>query len=163
MASRDEFIYQWEYNGRTITFSWVGNVDVVPSRVYALAFSAEGRMLLVGGGPDDPDFWLPGGGIEEGETPEEALIRELSEEAAATVQRMKIIGAQRVDDSDGACEYHAFFWCRVTLADEFIPQYEVVERRLVDPKYFLDTLFWGRSDPKAEMLFETALKLEHGA
>jgi len=42
-------------------------------------------------------YWLPGGGIEEGEAPEDALIGELAEEAAATVQTMKRIGAQRVE------------------------------------------------------------------
>ena len=78
------------------------------------------------------------------------MARELSEDAAATVQQMKRIGAQRVDDAR-TCEYNAFYWCRVTLADEFIPQFEVVDRRLVDPDGYLDLLFWGRSDPMASV------------
>jgi len=57
-----------------------------------------------------------------------------------------------VDDPTGRCEYHAFYWRRVMLADKFIPKHEVAERKLVAPKDFLDTLFWGREDPKAAML-----------
>ena len=85
--SSEEVVHQWQYQGRTITFSWAGDAEVVPARVYALAFTAEGKMLLVGGAPGDSGCWLPGGGIERGETPEAALVRELAEEAAATIRR----------------------------------------------------------------------------
>ena len=160
----DDFLHCWQHNGRTLTFTWVGNKDVRVTRVYALAFTSDGKMLLVGGGPGDPGYWLPGGGIEDGEKPESALIRELFEEAAATVHEAERLGAQRVDDPTGRSEYHAFYWCRVMLADEFIPKHEVAERKMVAPKDFLDTLFWGREDPKAAMLLERALQLErlHG-
>ncbi|MGI6543452.1 MAG: NUDIX hydrolase [Limnochordia bacterium] len=159
MTSEDKYVHQWEYQGRLITFSWMGKAAVVPSRAYAFAFTSEGRMLLVGGGSDAPSYWLPGGGIEAGETPEAALARELREEAAATVRSMKYIGAQKMAEL-GTCEYHAFYWCRITLAEEFVPQFEVGERRLVAPEDFLDALFWGRTDPKAAMLLEKALEID---
>ena len=155
-----EFECQWQHHGRTITFSWVGEADVVVSRVYALAFTSDRKLLLVGGGPGDPGFWLPGGGIEEGETPEEALARELAEEAAAAIHAMARLGAQRVDDPAAGTEYHDFYWCRVTLADEFVPVHEVKLRRLVTPEEFLDILFWGRDDPKAAMLLDRALEID---
>jgi ADP-ribose pyrophosphatase YjhB (NUDIX family) len=159
MTSGAEFVHTWDYDGRTITFSWIGKTTVAPSRVYGFAFTAEGRMLLVGGGADVLDYWLPGGGIEAGEDLEAALARELDEEAAATVLAMQYIGAQKMEEP-GVCEYHAFYWRRIKLADEYAPQLEIKERRLVAPEEFLDVLFWGRSDPKAKMLLDAALDLE---
>lgn len=151
--------HTWEHQGRTITFSWIGDADVVATRVYALAFTPEGQMLLVGAGPGDTGYWLPGGGIEAGETPEAALARELMEEAAATLHTLKRLGMQRIDDPQKSPTYQAFYWCRVTLAAEFVPKTEVTERCLVAPEDFLDTLFWGRTDPKGAMLLEQALAL----
>ena len=148
------------YEGRTITFSWVGEADVNPSRVYALALTADHRLLLVSDGLVDPEFWLPGGGIEDGETPKDALVRELAEEAAATILDLRRIGAQQIDDPLHGTGYKDFYWCRVSLAEEFVPMHEVKIRRLVAPDDFLDTLFWGRVDPKATILLELALRFD---
>ena len=154
------FEHQWRHQGRTITFSWVGEADIQVSRVYALAFTSDRKLLLVGGGPGDPEFWLPGGGIEIGETCEDALARELAEEAAATIHAMERLGAQWIDDPAIGTEYHDFYWCRVTLADEFIPAHEVTLRHLLTPEEFRDTLYWRRDDPKAAMLLERALQVD---
>jgi 8-oxo-dGTP pyrophosphatase MutT (NUDIX family) len=156
----NRFVHCWQSQDRTITFSWIGAVNVDSSRVYALAFTADRKLLLVSDGSGDPQFWLPGGGIENGETPADALVRELAEEAAATILDMQRLGAQQVDDSQNGTEYHDFYWCRVSLAEEFVPRHEVKLRQLVTPDDFLDTLFWGRVDPKAAMLLELALHID---
>lgn len=142
---------------------WVGDVDAEIQRVYAIAFTDEGSILLVGGVPEDagwPGLWTPGGGVKDNETPKEALARELLEEAGATIDAMQPLGVQRVDDDVWGLQHQAFYWCRITLDDDFTPEYEVQEYRLVLPEQFLDTLFWGRDDPKAAMLLERASAID---
>ena len=73
-----KYIHHLKLDGKDVTLTWVGRTCAVPARVYALAFTSPREMLLVSGGPGDPDRWLPGGGVEPGETAEEALRRELA-------------------------------------------------------------------------------------
>ena len=155
----DHFVHTWQRDGRLVTSSWVGEVDAEIARVHALAFTPDDQMLLVGGRPQDPGYWLPGGGVEAGETTEAALARELMEEAAATLLDLKYLGAQRIDDAVSGSEYHALYWCRVTLADEFTPELDV-PRHTVSPDDFLDTLYWGRNNPMAAFLLDRALEIE---
>lgn len=151
-----DLTHHWHHEGRTVTFTWLAERTVTLNRVYALAFTPGGQMLLVRE-RSNPDYWLPGGGIEPGESPEAALARELVEEAAATVQSLRYLGAQRVDDPLKPSEHHGFYWCRVLLADAYAPTLEVDERLPVAPERFLDLLFWGRDDPKAALLLSKAL------
>lgn len=59
-----KFVHEWENDGVVITFSWLGDVDVKPDRVYAFAFTSDREMLLVTDPEWRPAGWLPGGGIE---------------------------------------------------------------------------------------------------
>ena len=55
----------------------------------------DGRVVLVrSSNPhhDPPLWWLPGGGIDFGEAPEEALIREFAEETGLIVNAPHLVG-----------------------------------------------------------------------
>ena len=155
-----EYIHKLNLQGRDVTLTWVGPTSETPARVYAMAFASREEILLVSGGPDDPYRWLPGGGIERGETPEQALRRELIEEADAHIETLVYLGSQRLDDQQGWQEYHHFYWCHVILAPPPAVRTESTLRHVVSPLDFLDTLEWGHSDPKAPMLLESAPALE---
>jgi 8-oxo-dGTP diphosphatase len=64
-----------------------GQIYHVRKAVYAVIPDNVGRVAAVIS--DCGKLWLPGGGIETGETPEQALIREVEEECA---QRLHIVG-----------------------------------------------------------------------
>ena len=155
-----DLVHEWTQDGVVVTFTWLGDVDIAPDRVYALAFAPEQKMLLVTDEKWKPKGWLPGGGIEANETPEEALERELLEEANAVIHERERLGIQHAKDSLGRVAHQAFYWCRITGNPQFGRNEQEVEPILVNVADFLDTLFWGRADPKGAMLLERASQLQ---
>jgi 8-oxo-dGTP diphosphatase len=57
--------------------------------VYAVVRDSEGRVATI---QEHGHLWLPGGGLEGGETPEQALLREVEEECAQRLQIVEKIG-----------------------------------------------------------------------
>ncbi len=84
-----------------------------PTRPY-LAVSAaifrDGRVLIVrrARAPANGLYTLPGGGVELGETLEEAVVREVREETSLTVEPVALAGYRQAiaHDAQGAVERH---------------------------------------------------------
>lgn len=158
----NDVAHTWAHDGRTTTFTWVAERDgIVPARVYAVAFIGEGRILLVGASDEGgaTSWWLPGGGVEDGESSEQALVRELEEEAGAAVHDLNLLGYRRVDDEADGRSYIAMYWCRITMQEAFVPDCEVTENLLVRPEQFLDHLFWA-DDPAAALLLRLGTEMD---
>lgn len=156
-----DLVHQWEHDGRITTFTWLGKVDSSESvaRVYAIGCTKDREILLVGSCDDSETWWLPGGGVEKGESEQDALRRELIEEAGATVQETELLGYQRVDDPVNGAYMISHYWARIAMPSAFEPKHEVTQTLLVPPDRFLEHLFWS-DDPAAARLLELALKAE---
>ncbi len=89
---------------------------------YALSFDPDGRILLCRLGSDEVEagaWTLPGGGVEYGEHPDVAVLRELAEEAGLTGRIEDILGIfsrvyPRSRAADGADLHFVGFLYRVT-------------------------------------------------
>jgi 8-oxo-dGTP pyrophosphatase MutT (NUDIX family) len=133
--------------------------DAAITQAYGICF-ADGGIVLAAWAPGR---WnLPGGTIEPGETPEQALVREVAEEACATVTDFEYLACQHVSDPESPTGRTSFFqsrwWARVSLG-RWDPRFEMTDRTVVDPDDFVAALFW-REKTIAARLLELALAAE---
>jgi 8-oxo-dGTP diphosphatase len=103
--------------------------------VYAI-FRRDG-CVLVCRTVSNGKLWLPGGGIEEGETHEEALRREVMEETGIldfTIKR--IVGDFQnycyYEPLDEACDAHLFFYECDTVQERVRPNWEIQDGEAID-------------------------------
>ena len=144
----------WE--GRLLTVTWDCTPGLPPrkqtTQASGVCYTSEGRILLVG---DGKSWSLPGGHPEEGETIQEALRREVREEACALVERCVYLGTQRVDDPAEAAPYfQTRWWAQVTL-QPFEPKHEMTARRLIAPDELVAILGWDTAQI-AQAILEAA-------
>ena len=110
-----------------------------PFLAVSAAIFRDGQVLLVrrARAPATGVWTLPGGVVEIGETLMEAVVREVSEETALTVEPVALAGHRNVvvRDDDGRVARHfvvlpfAARW----IAGEFAPNEELSEARWADP------------------------------
>jgi hypothetical protein len=110
---------------------WMPPTQLV-TQALGLCFTADGLVVMVT--MDGRQWTFPGGTVEDGESVEQALVREIAEEACARVVRCQYLASQHVADPlnpDGISSYYqSRWWARVDL-DPWQPQDEMTARRLV--------------------------------
>lgn len=102
--------------------------------------------------------WMPpGGGIESGETYQEAVIREVKEETNMKVLKQELIGFQDIYEP-GRIIRQTRSVCMVEPYGEFVkdPDNEIEEIRLIDPQEYKKYFDWGEI---GERIIERALEL----
>lgn len=80
---------------------------------YALIGDREGRVLVM---EASDGFWLPGGGIEPGESAEQALVREILEETGHTATVLRPLGEARQFAFEPKYDSHFEKLCRFFAA-----------------------------------------------
>lgn len=91
------------------------------------------------------DTWSPpGGGIESGETIDEAVVREVQEETNMRVLSQVYVGYQDIYESDRVVRQTRSF-CVVEPIGDFIadPDGDITEIKLIDPKEYKHYFHWG--------------------
>jgi ADP-ribose pyrophosphatase YjhB (NUDIX family) len=136
--------FAFEHDGRR-TSSWFVESDWLPPRALttaALAFVFQGDALLLaaiaGRGWD-----LPGGHLEQGEKPEEAMRREVLEESGVVVGRARLFAHQHIHALDPPPDgfryphpdaYMVFYLGDVERTEPFVPTEESEGRRFWAPE-----------------------------
>lgn len=130
-----------EFDGRPLQLTWLPG-PVRPPREQTTQASGvcfvDCKVVMVLGATG---WCLPGGHPERGESIDEALAREVAEEASGQITASAYLGAVRVEEPGREPYYQTRFWARAAL-QEFKPNEETTERRLVLPAEVADLLAW---------------------
>lgn len=154
-----------EWGGKKVHLSWLDAEDLPPdlpaSSVHTVPIIGHAVVLV-----EHPTrgWELPGGHVDPGETPEEALNREIAEEALISGSN-HLVGAIRVDNtvdpSFVAGKYppvgHQFFYyTNVHHIKPFAPDHETLDRDFVELKRILP--YFAHWNAIVEHAFKTAVE-----
>jgi len=123
--------------------------------VHAFCFHGD-KMVLV---RHPKSGWTPpGGGIEPGESFEDAVTREVKEETNMKVIHQKLIGFQDTKEPNRIVRQTRSF-CIVEPYGKFVsdPDNDIMEIKLIDPKVYKDYFDWGEI---GDRIMSQALKLK---
>ena len=136
-----------------VTFRWHDETmvpGVLQAQIYGFCVTPDKRVILVRDSGEDR-FTLPGGQIEPGESAEDALRREVREEAQVQIHDIALLGSLEVairclvDAEVKQHQQQLRFICRVDYVREFIPNFggfETCERLLVPPSMLPSYIDW---------------------
>lgn len=127
--------------------------------VHAFCFVGDELVIVYS---DMKGYWTPpGGGVERGETVEEAVVREVFEETNMRVLRQRVIGYQDVSEPHRVTTQVRSV-CIVEPVGPFTadadPEGDVTEIKLIDPKDIKQYFDWGEV---GEHILARALELKN--
>lgn len=124
--------------------------------VHALCFYGD-KMVVVYS--EAKGYWTPpGGGIEPGESYEQAVVREVMEETNMKVLHQELIGYQDIYEPERVIRQTRSF-CLVEPAGDFDtdPGGDVTKIKLINPKNYKKYFDWGEI---GERIMERAMDLK---
>lgn len=138
-------------DGETIyEFTWIKDRQVdkyTPcTQAYGICYTKDGQILVIG---NSKHRGLPGGTPEGSETPEEALHRELMEEADVVVSKVIPLGVQKVVEKNGVKTVLYYQYRYVCLIEKLLPQTVDPDKGVVHPRILVpaseitDYVKWG--------------------
>ncbi|MEI6553180.1 MAG: NUDIX domain-containing protein [bacterium] len=131
------------------------------SQAYGISF--HGDKMVVVNNIKTGSHMPTGGTVEEGESPEETLIREIQEESNMKVLHFQPIGYQKVTDNTGVKKpfYQLRYFCIVEPYGPFIvdPAGCVTEVNEIDPKDYKKYFDWGAV---GDLIINRAVELKAG-
>lgn len=128
----------------------------------AFGFAFEGDRMLVTR-LKERDWDIPGGHLEPGETPQQAALREVWEEAYARVEIIDLVGIQELEILGPRPQNHRyayplnaqiFFRCKILELAAFEGNFESTERSLFSP----DQVRAMRTVYNHDLFYEEALR-----
>lgn len=133
-----------------------------------ILFNDEGKILIVN---IVGNWQLPGGHIEKGESYEEGLKREISEEADVETDNITLLGYLRVREiKDNILKpefIQLYYFGKISKLNEqtMDPVYnKIAERKFIGPEEFTDYIPWGNIGKviinRAKEIFKRKINLE---
>ncbi len=136
------------WNGKEYKLNWhdADNFDDLKGKNITQSYGVcfyKNKLVIVN---NNGKWSLAGGHLENDETPEEALVREVQEETNMKVLKQIPIGYQEVINPDGTIDYQLRSFCLVEPIGEFVsdPAGSVIEIRMIDPKEYKNYFNWGK-------------------
>ena len=155
---------QFEYKGKMYKTHWVEDEptnNLIDGNwidgVHAICFYGDKIVMVYAG--KKGTWGPPGGGIEKGETYQEAAIREIKEESNMKVVHLEYLGYQDVTDEVGKTHRQARVFCVVEPYGDFQndPDNDITEIKLIDPRDYKEYIKWGEI---GDRIIERALEIK---
>jgi ADP-ribose pyrophosphatase YjhB (NUDIX family) len=155
---------EFEHGGKIYKTHWVEDDPTKNLSEYnklssaaAICFYGDKIVIVLAG---KKGTWAPpGGSIEAGETYEEAVIREVKEEANMKVLYQECIGYQDVSGDDGRTIRQTRSFCIVEPYGDFEsdPDGDITEIKLIDPQDYKKYFDWG---VRGDRIMERAMEIK---